>query len=367
MTFCCFGPLVGEHDLQAPVQEGHRLQPLEHRAGHELGPLGDEHGGVRPERDRRTRGATTGRRLADDLHLPLGACRPWRTPGGKPSRSISTTKSFRQRVDDADTDAVEAAGHLVAVAAELAACVQDRQHDLGRALALVGPGRVSVDGDDLRPLSSTRQPPSASNVTLMRVQYPAMASSTELSTTSQIRWCNPARPVEPMYMPGRLRTGRALRGPGCPWRRSPPSRRASWGRGAAGEVSSTDTEDSFGRHCFAVCSDRFTGCVTSGCSRGVPRDRPAGPPQGRKGRWRACQRWHPVYQGGVRAAEQHRAISGAARSPRRRHRRRRGARRPLPPVRDLDRPGVDAELLERRRRSRHRGARWRRARRSGRR
>src|SRR5262245_59922236 len=34
-----------------------------------------------------------------------------------------------------------------------------------------------------------------------------MASSTELSTTSQIRWCRPTRPVEPMYMPGRLRTG----------------------------------------------------------------------------------------------------------------------------------------------------------------
>ena len=40
----------------------------------------------------------------------------------------------------------------------------------------------------------------------MRVQWPAMASSTELSTTSQTRWCRPAGPVEPMYMPGRLRT-----------------------------------------------------------------------------------------------------------------------------------------------------------------
>src|ERR1700741_5687514 len=33
-----------------------------------------------------------------------------------------------------------------------------------------------------------------------------MASSTELSTTSQIRWCRPRSPVEPMYMPGRFRT-----------------------------------------------------------------------------------------------------------------------------------------------------------------
>ncbi len=41
----------------------------------------------------------------------------------------------------------------------------------------------------------------------MRLQKPAMASSTELSTTSQMRWCSPFSPVEPMYMPGRLRTG----------------------------------------------------------------------------------------------------------------------------------------------------------------
>src|SRR5581483_3209759 len=34
-----------------------------------------------------------------------------------------------------------------------------------------------------------------------------MASSTELSTTSQMRWCRPLGPVDPMYMPGRLRTG----------------------------------------------------------------------------------------------------------------------------------------------------------------
>src|SRR5204862_138629 len=36
---------------------------------------------------------------------------------------------------------------------------------------------------------------------------PAIASSTELSTTSYTRWCRPVIPVEPMYMPGRSRTG----------------------------------------------------------------------------------------------------------------------------------------------------------------
>src|SRR6202034_1881891 len=35
---------------------------------------------------------------------------------------------------------------------------------------------------------------------------PASASSTELSTTSWTRWCSPRSPVEPMYIPGRLRT-----------------------------------------------------------------------------------------------------------------------------------------------------------------
>src|SRR3954453_22912081 len=33
-----------------------------------------------------------------------------------------------------------------------------------------------------------------------------MASSIALSTASQMRWCRPRSPVDPMYMPGRLRT-----------------------------------------------------------------------------------------------------------------------------------------------------------------
>ena len=43
--------LVLEDDLQATVEERHRLQPLEHGAGHELGALGEEDRGIRPERD----------------------------------------------------------------------------------------------------------------------------------------------------------------------------------------------------------------------------------------------------------------------------------------------------------------------------
>ena len=57
-----------------------------------------------------------------------------------------------------------------------------------------------------RPLSWTRTPPSASSVTVIVSQCPASASSTALSTTSHTMWCRPRSPVEPMYMPGRLRT-----------------------------------------------------------------------------------------------------------------------------------------------------------------
>ena len=51
----------------------------------------------------------------------------------------------RQRVDDRDADAVQAAGDLVALAAELAAGVEHREHDLGRGL--VGILGVRVDRD----------------------------------------------------------------------------------------------------------------------------------------------------------------------------------------------------------------------------
>src|ERR1700677_2052417 len=57
-----------------------------------------------------------------------------------------------------------------------------------------------------RPLSITVTLLSSCTDTLISSQKPAMASSTELSTTSHTRWCNPISPVEPMYIAGRLRT-----------------------------------------------------------------------------------------------------------------------------------------------------------------
>ena len=110
----------------------------------------------------------------------------------------------RQGVHDRHAHAVEAARHLVAAAAELAAGVQRGEHDLGgrRGLGCWGWSPTGMP----RPSSLTRQAPSASTVTSMRVQAPAMASSTALSTTSHTRWCRPVGPVDPMYMPGRRRT-----------------------------------------------------------------------------------------------------------------------------------------------------------------
>ena len=52
----------------------------------------------------------------------------------------STTSAGRERVDDRDADAVEAAGHLVAAAAELAAGVQQRQRHRHRGQLLAGGG-----------------------------------------------------------------------------------------------------------------------------------------------------------------------------------------------------------------------------------
>src|SRR5690606_20743290 len=76
-------------------------------------------------------------------------------------------------------------------------------------IATSTPGRRSVGCRSTgmpRPLSLTVMELSAWITTSMRVQWPASASSTALSTTSYTRWCRPRAPVEPMYMPGRRRT-----------------------------------------------------------------------------------------------------------------------------------------------------------------
>ena len=57
-----------------------------------------------------------------------------------------------------------------------------------------------------RPLSVTVMVSPGLMVTVISVQYPARASSMALSTISYTRWCRPEADVEPIYIPGRLRT-----------------------------------------------------------------------------------------------------------------------------------------------------------------
>ena len=111
---------------------------------------------------------------------------------------------LRQRVDHRDADAVQAAGDLVAAAvAELAAGVQDGQDDLDGRLALLlhhrdGDAAAVVDDRDrvvrvdrdVDPVCSCRRAPRRPSCRRPRRRGGA----------------GRATPVEPMYMPGRLRT-----------------------------------------------------------------------------------------------------------------------------------------------------------------
>ena len=194
VTFCSrLRPLVDEDDLEAPVEERHRLQTLEHGAGDELDALGDEDRRIGPERDRGAGLAATAGRAADDLHLALRlAALGVLLPVALAVAVDLDDQPLGQRVDDADADAVQPAGHLVAVAAELAAGVEHGEHDLGGALALVRSGRVRLDGDAaavvVDPTAAVGEQGDAD-----AVQKPAIASSTELSTTSQMRWWRPGQ------------------------------------------------------------------------------------------------------------------------------------------------------------------------------
>ena len=148
-TFCSLGlAQVLEHDQQALVEERHGLQTLEHGARDELDALDREDRRVGPERDGRPGGATPSGVVADDLHLALRLAALGVLLAVALAVAVDLDdEALGQGVDDRHTDAVEATGHLVALAAELAPGVQDREHDLGRALALVLTGGVRIDGD----------------------------------------------------------------------------------------------------------------------------------------------------------------------------------------------------------------------------
>ena len=134
------GSLVAEDDAEPTGQEGRLAQALEKRRGVQLGLLEDLR--VGKERDRRARlalGRDAGRL---DLRGRLSACELLAV-------HLSVAAHLRdeplgERVDDGDADAVQAARHLVAVAAELPAGVELREHDRQRRQPLVGD---DVDGN----------------------------------------------------------------------------------------------------------------------------------------------------------------------------------------------------------------------------
>ncbi len=80
----------------------------------------------------------------------------------------------------------------------------------------VRPVRGSMSTGTPRPLSTTSTLPSEWSVTPIDVPCPANASSTELSMISHKQCMRPRSSVEPMYIPGRLRTA------------SSPSRTLRW-------------------------------------------------------------------------------------------------------------------------------------------
>ena len=138
--------LVDEADLEALVQKGHDLHPLEDRLRSEFRLL--EHAGIRPEGDRGARP-----RLAARPIRRSGAGRPDLLGDlapllelGLPVLSVPVhlqPEAGGERVHHRDPDAVEPAGDLVALAAELSARVQGGQDDFCRRL--LGVFRVRPD------------------------------------------------------------------------------------------------------------------------------------------------------------------------------------------------------------------------------
>ena len=121
--------LVVERDADTGVQEGEFAQAIGQRVEAELDGLEDL--GVGLEGD--LRAALLGDAGVDQIGERLAAL-----VGLRVDLAVAVDleiEALGQRVDHRDADAVQAAGDLVAVVVELAAGVQDGQHDLGGRLA----------------------------------------------------------------------------------------------------------------------------------------------------------------------------------------------------------------------------------------
>ncbi len=134
-------PLVAHHDLEALVEEGHLADAV--GDGLEVVGRGLEDVLRRPPGDRGA-GALTVLHGTDLLQLPVGDAEAEGLAPQVAAVADLDVQVGRQRVDDRDADAVQAAGHLVAAAAELAARVQHRERHRHRGHVLPGRG---VGGD----------------------------------------------------------------------------------------------------------------------------------------------------------------------------------------------------------------------------
>ena len=108
---------------------------------------------------------------------------------------------LRQRVDDRHADAVQTARHLVAVVVEFAAGVQHGHHDFGRrapARVLIGRDAAAVVDDRDRAVDVDR------DVDLIAEAGERFVDRVVDDFVNEM--VQPGRPVEPIYIAGRLRT-----------------------------------------------------------------------------------------------------------------------------------------------------------------
>ena len=131
--------LVAQVDAQALVEERHLLEAGAQRLVLEVDGLEDRV--VRPERDRRA--GLVARLGALERRLRHAAVAIGLPPDVALALDLDLEPA-RERVHDRRADAVQTARDGVAAAAELAAGVQHREHDLDRRLAF---GLVHVDRD----------------------------------------------------------------------------------------------------------------------------------------------------------------------------------------------------------------------------
>jgi hypothetical protein len=118
------GPLVQQLEPQAARQEGHLAQPLGQRVELEVGLVEDLDVGPEDGRGAGQLGSLTPCQGAERV-AALVLLRPH-----VPVTAHLHPQVLRQRVHHRDADTVQPAGHLVAVAAELAAGMQLGQHHL---------------------------------------------------------------------------------------------------------------------------------------------------------------------------------------------------------------------------------------------